>query len=101
MPRAEHKRMPKAESGWLYNDTGAIVIGGEQWLAWLGTHTSFYYTSPIGTFTARRELRSGSWYWYAYRRRSGRLHRVYVGRSHELDAQRLMTVAQRLADMAV
>ena len=96
MPRRENRDMPRVESGFLYSDAGSVAVGGAEWLTWLQSHTAFYFESTVGTFTARRELRSGSWYWYAYRKRQGKLSKRYLGKSAELSSSRLGEVAQLL-----
>jgi len=94
--------MPLVESGYLYTDDLGCAVGSPAWAAWLISHTSFYYTSPAGTFTARKELRSGGgWYWYGYRKHAGQLHKCYLGMSHQLTTPRMADVAQRLAEKAV
>lgn len=97
MPRRENRDMPKVESGYLYADTGSLAVDGPEWLSWLESHTAFYFASPVGTFTARRELRSGSWYWYAFRRYRGKLSKVYLGKSVELTSSRLAAAADALS----
>lgn len=99
MPRAENKTMPKVESGYLYDDAGGCTVGGAEWFTWLERKIAFYYASPAGTFTARKELRSGSWYWYGYRKHASKLHKSYIGRSFEVTAERLADAAQRLSDI--
>jgi LuxR family maltose regulon positive regulatory protein len=76
-----------------------IPIGSEAWYAWLTQPVprSFAFSSPQGTSTARREERHGTWYWYAYRSQSGRLHKAYLGKSEELTLARLHEVATVLA----
>ena len=54
-------------------------------------------SAPTSAFTARKEQRAGSWYWYAYRRQTGRLHTAYLGRSTELSVTRLDVIAAALA----
>jgi hypothetical protein len=98
MARAENRSTPRAESGWLYSDDSSIALDSNAWQAWLISHRSFYFQSQVGTFTARKELRKVSWYWYAYRKHAKKLYRVYIGQSHELTAQRLADIAQRLAE---
>jgi ATP-dependent Clp protease ATP-binding subunit ClpA len=74
-------------------------VGTPAWYAWLRTVTSFRMRSPFGTFTVRREQagnQRGSWYWRAYRKREGKLHRVYLG-TEEVTLERLSTVAARLS----
>lgn len=46
--------------------------------------------------TLRREIRSGSGYWYAYRRAHGVLHKRYVGSDNAVTQKRLLDVARRL-----
>lgn len=93
-----------AQNGFLLNfsrvagmQANAIAIEGPAWLEWLEQNRAFRFESPEGSFSARREQRPGGWYWYASRRVQGRLHTVYLGRSHELHAQRLIEVARELA----
>ncbi len=76
-----------------------ISVGSEAWYAWLSQPTprSFAFSSPHGTLTARREERHGTWYWYAYRSQSGRLHKAYLGKSEELTLPRLYEVATVLS----
>src|SRR2546426_8898545 len=77
-----------------------LTVGTPAWYAWLSTATTFAFRSAIGTFTARREQaghKRGGWYWRAYRKRAGQLHRAYLGTSEELTLERLRTVAATLA----
>ena len=80
--------------------TGASVpVGGDEWRQWLSAAetTSFRFEGEDVAFTARRESRRGHAYWYAYRRRGSRLEKVYVGRSDEIDLDRLQAAALRLS----
>src|SRR5437588_10403262 len=76
-----------------------IQVGSESWYAWLNEPTprSFAFSSPRGTLTARREERHGTWYWYAYRFQSGRLHKAYLGKAEELTLPRLHEAATVLS----
>src|SRR5437667_4774839 len=76
-----------------------ILVGSEAWYAWLSQPSprSFAFFSPQGTLTARREERHGTWYWYAYRSQSGRLHKAYLGKSEELTLPRLHEAATVLS----
>src|SRR6266487_6909067 len=76
-----------------------IQVGSEAWSAWLNEPAprSFAFSSPQGTLTARREERHGTWYWYAYRSQSGRLHKAYLGKSEELTLPRLHEAATVLS----
>jgi LuxR family transcriptional regulator, maltose regulon positive regulatory protein len=76
-----------------------LRVGTSAWSGWLQTATLFRVRSPFGTFTMRREQaghQQGAWYWRAYRKRGGQLHRVYVGQAEEVTLQRLNAVATQL-----
>src|SRR5215470_6459309 len=76
-----------------------LHVGTSAWYAWLQTATLFCIQSPFGTFTMRREQagrKQGTWYWRAYRKRDGKLHRVYVGQAEEVTPERLNAVARQL-----
>ncbi len=63
--------------------------------------TTFAFRSAEGGFTARKE-RSGQtgWYWKAYRKHNGMLHRAYLGKSSDLTRDRLTAIAIDLAQRA-
>src|SRR5579884_1414025 len=74
-----------------------IPIDSPEWLQWLcGAHTTFRFESEQGSFTARRENKGGGWYWYAYRKAHGRLHKTYLGKSTELSRERMHAALQTL-----
>ncbi len=76
-----------------------LGVGTSAWYAWLQTATIFRVRSPFGTFTMRREQaghKHGAWYWRAYRKRGGKLQRVYVGQAEEVTLERLNAVARQL-----
>lgn len=100
MPRRENRTTPKVVSGILYTDDAftGTTIGSPAWFTWLGSASTFYYESPLGTFTAHHERRQrGGLYWVAYRRRAGRLHRLHLGKSDLLTPERLETIALSLS----
>ncbi len=72
-----------------------IVVGTDAWYTWLiDQHVqSFSFKHPLGTFTARRERKRHGWYWYAYRKREGRLRKAYIGKTEKLTIERLNAVA--------
>ncbi len=76
-----------------------IHVGSQQWWEWLADEhtTTFRFADTVGSFTARHELKRGGWYWYAYRKREGRLHKAYLGKAEELTPERLAHVAATLA----
>src|SRR5713101_5344779 len=94
------RSIPKVRDGSLQqqssNDTSTDTIstGTAAWYRWLEQHHSFTFETPRTTFTARKEQRPGGWYWYAYRRIRGKLHSFYLGKSEELNLQRLNSTAE-------
>jgi LuxR family transcriptional regulator, maltose regulon positive regulatory protein len=95
---------PRVEGGALLGlegQAGAIVVGTPAWYAWLEQATTFAFSAEQGSFTARKE-RSGrsGWYWKAYRKHQGTLHRAYLGKSADLTLDRLTAIASELAGRA-
>jgi predicted ATPase/DNA-binding CsgD family transcriptional regulator len=77
-----------------------VLVDTSDWYAWLRTASTFRFHSEQGSFTARKEhagSRRGGEYWKAYRRRHGKLYRVYLGKSEELTLEQLKSVAVVLA----
>src|SRR6266571_7420334 len=77
-----------------------LLVDTSEWYAWLSTASSFTFHSEQGTFTVRKERagsRRGGEYWKAYRKRHGKLYRVYLGKSEELTLEQLESVAVVLA----
>ncbi|HEY4384324.1 MAG TPA: LuxR C-terminal-related transcriptional regulator [Ktedonobacteraceae bacterium] len=80
----------------------SIVVGSEQWFAWLDkeTSTTFSFSTRDGSYTARRERvgnRRGGWYWKAYRRHQGTLYHAYLGKTEQLTLARLSEIALTLS----
>src|SRR5262245_47836095 len=100
---APNRRTPTCDGEVLRDERGPtpqrVRVGGPDWFAWLRepANRAFAYADGRGAFTARREARRGGEYWYAYRRRDGRLHNAYLGRADDLTPARLAAVAARLA----
>ncbi len=99
------RNTPRVDGTLLIERDGAgpgIAVGSPAWYAWLERATTFAFACPAGSFTARKE-RSGQtgWYWKAYRKRAGRLHRAYLGKSADLTLDRLTTIAGDLDLRAV
>lgn len=79
-----------------------LRVGTRAWFQWLnddGPH-SFAYQTPGANITLRREQKRNTEYWYAYRTRHGKLHKVYVGKTDELTVERLRASADRLSQDA-
>lgn len=76
-----------------------IRVDSASWAAWLTDPAtrSFAFQSSSGNFTARKEPRSrGGEYWVAYRKRDGKLHKAYLGKSQDVTLARLKDVAEVL-----
>jgi len=75
---------PRVSDGVLTYQVGAeeraTPVGSAGWWRWLAEEgtTSFRFAGRPGGATVRRERKPGGWYWYAYRRRDGRLRKVYL-----------------------
>jgi hypothetical protein len=100
MPRKEHHSTPIIIGRFLYTESAAVLLDTSAWFAWLELHSTFYFDSPLGTFTARCEQRADALFWYAFRRHHKQLYKAYLGRSCDLTSKRLLNVAQHLADKA-
>lgn len=77
-----------------------ITVDSPGWAAWLRDPAtrSFSFRGSNGTFTARKERRSGgAEYWTAYRKRGGKLRKVYLGKAEKLTLARLEDAATKLA----
>src|SRR5215471_13865988 len=96
------RSIPKVREGSLLQhskegtSTDTISIGTDAWYSWLEQHHAFTFETPRTTFTARKDQRPGGWYWFTYRRRQGKLHSAYLGKSAELTQERLNATAEAL-----
>ncbi len=100
----ENEAMPVVQDETLTFQRGGqderLPVETPAWYAWLSTARASAFRSALGTFTARKEPASnkrGGEYWRAYRKRNGKLSRVYLGKSQELTRDRLNTAAVTLA----
>src|SRR3954447_19272574 len=80
------------------DQTLTIPVGSGPWFEWLSQESStiFYFHSPEGSYTARKENagnRRGGWYWKAYRKYQGTLYRAYLGKPEDLTGARLAEIA--------
>src|SRR5215218_7853643 len=99
------RRIPHVADGVLYvqESPGAppVALDSPMWTAWLEDRAmhSFSFEGPSGTFTARKEHRSGSneEYWSAYRKQGGKLRKVYLGKTEKLTLVRLDEAAAALS----
>jgi LuxR family maltose regulon positive regulatory protein len=80
-------------------DAGAIIVGSAAWFAWLAGAARFRLATPQGLITVRKERSGGGrggWYWRAYRKQHGRLHRFYLGPDRALTPQALAAAGAAL-----
>ncbi|GER91560.1 hypothetical protein KDW_57220 [Dictyobacter vulcani] len=80
-----------------------VLVGSPDWYDWLAHATTFSFTCPSGSFTARKEQagnKRGGEYWKAYSKRKGKLLHAYIGKAHLLSLERLQTIAIQLAQNA-
>src|SRR3972149_7632572 len=77
------------KNDFLHVDSRSIQIGSPEWYEWLSVNKKFSFKGQSGHFIAQCERRRNKAYWYAYRRRSGKLNKVYLGKSEELTLERL------------
>jgi hypothetical protein len=74
-----------------------MVSDFEQWQADLETLTSFHFANNLGQFTARKERRRNTDYWYGYRKAtSGKVHKIYLGKNELLTSDYMGTKAAEL-----
>ncbi len=102
MDRLSATRAVVLDTTLMYQQDGrqmTLPVGSSSWFSWLQTATSFTFKHDAGSFTARKTRASngrGNWYWYAYRRRHGRLFNLYLGTSEHMTLPRLQKAAHTL-----
>jgi non-specific serine/threonine protein kinase len=74
-----------------------VTVGSDEWFAWLEQANAFTYLGSGARLTVRKEARRrGGWYWRAYCKVGGKLHRAYLGKSDELVSAKLEAAAATL-----
>jgi DNA-binding CsgD family transcriptional regulator len=73
-----------------------IAANYDAWFDWLDHARTFAFDDPIGRFTARKKRRGGREYWYAFRRRGGRMCEMYLGQAQDITLGCLRAVAGKL-----
>ena len=81
----------------LITPSGMIEVGSNSWLEWLCANAKFKYTSKDGHFTAQAEKRRNGTYWYAYRKRHGKLEKMYLGKPEQLTHEKLVNCCKELS----
>lgn len=80
-----------------------LAVGSDAWFKWLtdDKSTRFYYETPAGGFTARREKRSrGGFYWTAYKRLGDKVYKRYLGKPEDVTPERLADVWRELDSLS-
>ena len=96
-------RLSSEGSGYLLTgpeDEVSRCLSEEDWRNWLEEHRAFAFhgrNEQINLLKEKRK-RGGEGYWYAYRRHAGKMVKRYLGRSAQLDMERLEEVSALLAD---
>jgi predicted ATPase/DNA-binding CsgD family transcriptional regulator/tetratricopeptide (TPR) repeat protein len=80
------------------NALRSVLVGSDEWYTWLQEehNPSFAFKTQLGSFTARCERKRNGWYWYAYHKRGGKLHKFYLGKTAGLNLERLNSAATQL-----
>ncbi|MEH2421493.1 MAG: hypothetical protein V7K48_11385 [Nostoc sp.] len=96
--------LPSVAQGIIETSKGTLDLCNdwERWLSWLGNAESFRYvpksTEPAYTVRKEKSTKGDAFYWYAYRKSSGKLAKCYVGLDHDLTVDNLEAIAQKLTD---
>lgn len=105
--------LPIVSAHWLYDPAQpqtSIRLDTAAWTAWLEAPTTTRFAYPVvdptgGYIVARMTVRKeqaqrGRPYWVAYRRRGGRLHKLYLGHAAAVTHARLEAATHALAAAA-
>ena len=104
MARKSGANTPAIIDGVLYtndeNTTGLRLSDQATWSAWLEDNEAFYFEHKTGGFSARRQKQHYSYYWYAYKRVGGTLHKKYLGMRDSVTLTRLQDIALSWSQVA-
>jgi LuxR family maltose regulon positive regulatory protein len=96
----ESPEKPIVRNNLLKFGNTTLPVGSVEWHDWVSANKKFRFESAEGAFSARRESRGNNTYWYAYRRKGGKLFKTYLGKSNDLidevleEANHTLTEAQ-------
>src|SRR3954454_5741033 len=88
-PRVEDGVLEQSTSGTLPH---TIVVNSLAWYEWLEHNHVFYFKNGYKGFTVRKSQE----YWYAYKRKQGKLNGVYIGKAENISLERLNEAAHKL-----
>jgi LuxR family maltose regulon positive regulatory protein len=80
------------------NPSQTIAVGSAAWYSWLAEYDRFIYEGENRRFTARQEALRGGAYWYGYRRRNGKLRKVYLGKASDLTLDKLIAADLKIKE---
>ncbi len=75
-----------------------LPVGSMEWYDWISANRIFRFEGEEGDFSARREKHGNHTYWYAYRRRGGKLFKTYLGKSKTIDHDSLEEASRALTE---
>jgi hypothetical protein len=100
MARKSSKSTPVVLNGILYTldeHTTGITLNGPAWSPWLEDAEVFYFDCGVGSFTAKKLRQHKSYYWFAYKKLSGRTVKKYLGMREAVTADRLKAMCEQFA----
>lgn len=94
MARKSSKTTPTVISNILYTDDPATgtKVGSFEWFCYLEDATKFYVDCGASGFTCRKEKMRNGYFWYAYKKVNGKLHKRYIGLKESIDQKRLQDI---------
>lgn len=96
-----HSARSVVKDNLLFAGAIPIPVGSPAWFEWLSMAKNFSFKSQNGSFLAQCETRRNKGYWYAYRRRAGKLIKTYLGKTQELTPERLEQASLLLTGAAL
>src|SRR5687767_5292944 len=96
-----HSDRTIVKDNFLFVGVTPIPVGSSSWFEWLSMAKNFSFKSQNGCFVAQCETRRNKGYWYAYRRRAGKLIKTYLGKTEELTPERLEQASLMLTRTAL
>jgi ATP-dependent transcriptional regulator len=69
-----------------------MVLTSVDWMQWLESNNRFFFKGEVIGFSARKETRRNTQYWYAYKRIKGVLAKKYLGKNSEITLPLLESV---------
>jgi LuxR family maltose regulon positive regulatory protein len=98
MSRKSGKNTPTVISNVLYTNDEAsgidLVKEYPVWSSWLEDSSAFYFQHQVGSFSARKQHHRRGYFWYAYKRINGKLHKKYLGLREAITAEHLLKIAE-------